>query len=140
MFRWYEAAQVCYAYLADVDHGDGRRLAELNRMLEDGIDCEKHLSKEPFYQSKWFTRGWTLQELLAPGSVLFFSRRWVDIGSKLSLRKLLQVRTGIQSFTDYKKQCIAQKLSWAAGRETTKLEDRAYSILGIMGVNMPLLY
>jgi hypothetical protein len=74
MFRWYEAAQVYYAYLAVLDHGDGKRLAELSQMLENGIDCKDHLSNEPFYQTKWLTKGRTLQELLAPGSVLFSIR------------------------------------------------------------------
>lgn len=89
--------------------------------------------------SRWFTRGWTLQELLAPDEVIIYDREWRQIGTKTTLRPLLQQITGIQDFTNYQQAPVAQKFSWAAKREMTRQEDRAYSLLGIFGVNMPLL-
>jgi hypothetical protein len=116
MFQWYRSAQVCYAYLGDVDN------------------------TRAFHDSKWFTRGWTLQELLAPETVVFFDRNWIEIGTKSSLAPLISSITGIQHLFSFKKACVAQKMSWAAKRETTRVEDRAYCLMGLFDVNMPLLY
>ena len=131
MFRWYANAQVCYAYLSDVDFGLG---------LED------------FIKSQWFTRGWTLQELLAPKIVEFFDWDWVFLGSRDVLATSISQSTGIAQrhlsagfvnapvsrSEDY--VCIAEIMSWAAGRKTSRPEDRAYSLLGLFDVNMPMLY
>lgn len=124
MFRWYEAAQVCYAYLSDVSPGD-ENPSETN---------------SSFQKSKWFTRGWTLQELLAPDVIIFFDRHWVEIGTKHGLRETISSRTGIEHLFDFKKASIAQKMSWASTRETLRPEDIAYCLMGLFGVNMPLLY
>lgn len=128
MFRWYEDSQVCYAFLADV---------------RDGDDVEKGYSM--FSRSRWHRRGWTLQELLAPNIVIFFSQGWQNLGTREWLASRLSNITGIdvaalrfyKSFGSYS---IAQRMSWASRRETKRLEDTAYSLMGLFDINMPLLY
>lgn len=131
MFRWYLNARVCYAYLRDV------------ATVYPG-------SSEPgpeFYTSKWFTRGWTLQELLAPDAVVFYSKSWQKIGTKKELIGTLSQITNIDSYflgpeadTRLRFASIAQKMSWASKRTTTRVEDIAYSLLGIFDISLPLLY
>ncbi|KAF1970589.1 HET-domain-containing protein [Bimuria novae-zelandiae CBS 107.79] len=121
MYRWYQGANVCYAYLADVP------------------------SKTKFSGSKWFTRGWTLQELIAPSKVIFLDEEWNKLGTKTSLRQSVSDCTGIpggvlSDSDSLENVSIAQRMSWAAKRKTTRLEDRAYCLMGIFGINMPLLY
>lgn len=120
MFRWYTNAKICYAYLADVIDQDG------------------------FASSRWFSRGWTLQELIAPKIVRFYSCDWTLLGSKSELEDLLQKITGIDAFVlstgTFSQVCVAKRMSWAAKRDTTRIEDQAYSLMGIFGVNMPLIY
>ncbi|KAF9455349.1 heterokaryon incompatibility protein-domain-containing protein [Collybia nuda] len=127
MYKWYSGAQVCYAYLSDVpstgDHGD----------------------RSLFAMSHWFTRGWTLQELIAPRKVVFYARDWVDIGTKTTLQDTISSVTGINpeiivGRTLLESVPIAVRMSWAAGRNTTREEDIAYSLMGLFDVNMPLLY
>jgi hypothetical protein len=127
MFNFYRKAQVCYAYLSDVPEGEGG---------EDHLREGSH-----FRASAWFTRGWTLQELLAPRYVVFFDRAWVDIGTKSSLQSLVSAITGI-GILDYRfeRACVAQKMSWASRRQTTRTEDQAYCLMGLFGVSMPPLY
>jgi Heterokaryon incompatibility protein (HET) len=124
MYAWYEKSAICYAYLADVDNG---------------LDLSAGLQ-----QSRWFTRGWTLQELLAPSFVLFLDRYWVDIGTSYSLQPIIQRITGIDrpqgGEVHYTFASVAQKFSWAAKRKTARVEDQAYCMLGILGIQMPLLY
>lgn len=123
------------AYLSDVD---SRREFPY---VEHGNNLASHTTTlKQFTRSVWFTRGWTLQELLAPARVVFFDRHWVDIGSKSSLHEAITDRTGIIDFLNWEKACVAQKMSWAARRKTTRLEDEAYCLMGLFGVNMPLLY
>jgi hypothetical protein len=121
MYRWYQDANVCYAYLADVP------------------------SKAKFSGSRWFTRGWTLQELIAPSKMIFFDEGWKELGTKANLWESVSNCTGIPgsvlSESDgVEKVSIAQRMSWGAKRKTTRLEDRAYCLMGIFGINMPLLY
>lgn len=127
MFQWYKEAQVCYAYLDDVTSEDNPQS-----------------SNSAFGKSRWFTRGWTLQELIAPWSVEFYGKDWHDIGTKLSLQKIVSAITGIPTnalnFHDMDSFSVAQRMSWAANRQTTRVEDRAYSLMGLFGVNMPMLY
>ncbi len=128
MYQWYARADVCYAFLADVPAEEDRR---------------KKDSK--FRQSRWFTRGWTLQELIAPANVLFLCDDWTFIGSKHSLASLITEITNISynallRVEPLKEFCVAERLSWAARRQTTRVEDRAYSLLGIFAINMPTLY
>ncbi|KAK7435210.1 hypothetical protein VKT23_019779 [Stygiomarasmius scandens] len=127
MYKYYQGAQVCYAHLSDVDS------------KEDPSPIGSS-----FRRSKWFTRGWTLQELLAPSVVVFLGTDWLEIGSKTSLRNVITAVTGIPPRVllrnDYSNISIAQKMSWAAWRETTREEDQAYSLMGMFGVNMPPIY
>lgn len=130
MFRWYERARVCYAYLSDVSG-----------------DANLRVDVREFVESRWFTRGWTLQELVAPKSVLFYSKRgrgWHFLGSKEDLCDHISNITGIDTDTLYgaglELASVARKMSWASQRETTRIEDTAYCLLGIFDVNMPLLY
>ncbi|KAH6889426.1 heterokaryon incompatibility protein-domain-containing protein, partial [Thelonectria olida] len=126
MFRWYQMSQVCYAYLEDVSH-DGPGPV--------GSDFEK---------SRWFTRGWTLQELIAPHTVDFFDGQWRHIGDKMQLAHRVSQRAGIDQGTlltgDCSTSSVAQKMSWASERETTRPEDMAYCLLGIFDISMTMLY
>jgi Heterokaryon incompatibility protein (HET) len=126
MFKWYQGAAVCYAYLRDV-----------RSELVETVQRE-------FRRSEWFTRGWTLQELIAPRSVVFFSRGWRRIGTKRTLRKLISTITGIDEEivqgADPRSVSVAKRMSWASTRTTKRGEDMAYSLFGLFGVNMPLIY
>ena len=126
MYRWYAEARVCYAYLADVESAG---LSKPSLVWSIG-------------QSRWFTRGWTLQELLAPDLVVFYDKAWVEIGTRLSLSDEISEITGIKHHHMFEplKASVAAKMSWASGRTTTRLEDTAYSLMGLFEVNMPLLY
>jgi len=107
-------------------------------------DTEDVFSASNFIQSRWFTRGWTLQELIAPKTVEFYSAEWYEIGTKSSLSRTLSGATRIPirilQGGDAMATSVAQRMSWASRRETTRLEDQAYSLLGLFGVSMPLLY
>ncbi|CAF9911505.1 MAG: hypothetical protein ALECFALPRED_007343 [Alectoria fallacina] len=132
MYRWYQGAGECYAYLSDVTW--------------DSRDIEG--SKKVFGQSLWFTRGWTLQELLAPDQVIFFDNKWNSFGTKQDLRTKISAVTGIEAnyvisippkyFSNA--PCVAKKMSWLSRRVTSRAEDMAYCMLGLFDVNMPLLY
>ncbi|KAK3368020.1 ankyrin repeat-containing domain protein [Podospora didyma] len=135
MYRWYEQAAICVAYLSDVPK------AERQETIYLGEDSA-------FNQSRWFTRGWTLQELIAPKDVLFYASDWTFIGSKLRdniLCESLQRITGIPAPVLSGKSApsdrsVANRMEWAADRHTTRVEDIAYCLMGLFGVNMPLLY
>jgi len=127
MFQWYRNAQVCYSYMFDVEFEEDPR-AENSK----------------FRSSKWFTRGWTLQELLAPQYVTFYNKDWKEVGTKSSLQELITEISGIPSqvllMNHGGEISIAQRMSWAARRETFLEEDKAYCLLGLFGVNMPMVY
>ncbi|KAF8857863.1 HET-domain-containing protein, partial [Acephala macrosclerotiorum] len=127
MFQWYRDAGICYAYLSDVDSSG---------------DPSKKASS--FAQSRWFTRGWTLQELLAPAELVFLASDWVEIGTKRSLcdavSDITRISKKVLEECRWSEYSVAQKMSWAAGRNTTRLEDEAYCLMGLFDVNMPLLY
>ena len=130
MYEWYSASGTCYAYLADVP-----TLSYEDCCAQDS----------PFGKSRWFTRGWTLQELLAPGQVKFYSKDWLFLSDKSSLVKQIHFITGIPgniitAKKDLHTRSIAQRMTWASSRTTTRIEDIAYCLLGIFNVNMPLLY
>ncbi|KAI5991382.1 heterokaryon incompatibility protein-domain-containing protein [Pisolithus marmoratus] len=133
MYRWYQNAQVCYAYLNDVD--------------QPSFPIEQNNNK--FGKSngwpEWFVRGWTLQELIAPKDIQFFNKDWSSVGNKQSLAGILEQITRIphdilRDGSTSRRPSIAQVMSWAADRKMTRVEDRAYSLLGLFGVNMPMLY
>jgi hypothetical protein len=130
MYRWYQNAAKCYVYLSDVSTGEDSGSSDL-------------LWEPAFRKSRWFTRGWTLQELLAPRSVEFFSQDGERLGNKSSLEEPIHEITGIavkalqghlSQFSDDERRI------WAAERETTIEEDQVYCLLGILGVYLPLIY
>lgn len=130
MWQWYHQATECIVLLADV-HWNDDRIAMLRR----------------FERSNWFFRGWTLQELLAPRIVTFYTSGWSVIGRKHDLdilpivaRATFIPESCVTTSMIIHTKCIAERLSWAARRRTTRPEDAAYSLLGLMGINMPLLY
>lgn len=135
MFRWYKNAAVCYVNLEDVQiplqtPQDGiLTIAEKQSLLQN---------------ARWFTRGWTLQELIAPQHMEFYDKNWNQIGSKETLLSSLFRITGISEAhlkgADLNDASVATRMSWAARRHTTRVEDLAYSLLGIFDVNMPQLY
>ena len=143
MYRWYRNAGICYAYLVDVWIGEKR--VDSRKVARDLKEYSPWVVTElwnMFRKSRWFTRGWTLQELLAPSSVYFLDKKWRFLGDKVSLKKELSSITGIQQnhMFEHTSASAAQKMSWASGRKTTRLEDTAYSLMGLFDVNMPLLY
>jgi len=133
MYLWYESAKVCYAYLHDVP----------------GLSFPTVSDKERYPNfngwPEWFSRGWTLQELVAPSNVQFFNKDWRSMGDKGTLAPTLVGITGIpEHVLTYglreNRPCVAQIMSWAANRKTTRVEDRAYSLMGLLDMNMPILY
>jgi hypothetical protein len=130
MFHYYAMADICYAYLRDV---------------ADTVPPKGRHQHEQFYRSEWHTRGWTLQELIAPRFLVFLTRDWELIGSKAGLAMQLEEITHVPYSVltlqeDFRHVSIAERMSWAAGRRTTKEEDRAYSLLGIFNIVMPTIY
>ncbi|KAI1740543.1 heterokaryon incompatibility protein-domain-containing protein [Xylaria scruposa] len=130
MFMWYQKAEVCYAYLADVPGSQ----YSFSLLPED----------------KWFTRGWTLQELIAPRKLSFYAADWSLIGTRESLAPEVTRICGIgeeyltgdfeMRMTRLQTASIAKRMSWAALRTTTRVEDIAYCLLGIFDINIPLIY
>jgi hypothetical protein len=127
MFTWYKDAKICFAYMGDVA-GD-----------QDTDDA--------FESSKWFTRGWTLQELIAPREVMFYRNDWSLIDVRSSLAARIAKITGIAGklLSEWKLDelhsfSVAARLSWASRRKTTRAEDRAYSLMGLFGVTMSTIY
>jgi WD40 repeat protein len=128
MFRWYRLATVCYVYLSDVHNGD------------DPSDFETQ-----FRESRWFERGWTLQELLAPKHLRFYDSHWRHIGTKGSrctiIQEITQVpRQFLLGVAELYTASVAQRMSWASRRRTKRAEDVAYCLLGIFGITMPMIY
>ncbi|OJT06470.1 Vegetative incompatibility protein HET-E-1 [Trametes pubescens] len=128
MYEWYAHAQVCYAYLHDVPHIRDVRARDL-----------------VMRRSKWFTRGWTLQELIAPRSLLFFAQDWTMIGTKAGLATLLEDITGVDAdVLTFRRELgdvsVARRMWWASARKTTRIEDEAYCLMGIFGVHMATIY
>jgi hypothetical protein len=128
MFQWYKKASICYVYLSDVPTGDKSR--------NPG---------SKFFSSYWFTRGWTLQELLAPKKLQFYDQTWTLLGTKSELSGVIQTITHIPrpfllGLAELPEASVAQRMSWAANRATKRTEDTAYCLLGIFGVVMPIIY
>lgn len=166
MFSWYARAQVCYAYLADVycdlcpvagseteDRLSGIEktdpTATINKYLKsyDLCSCVPCANKNlAFSKSRWFQRGWTLQELIAPRRLESFNHAWKPLGERdRELLNSVIERTAISpevfgNSRVLREVPIARRMSWMAHRRTTRKEDEAYCLLGIFGVNIPLLY
>lgn len=122
MFSYYEQAAICFAHLADLPP-----------------------SSKNIASCRWFTRGWTLQELLAPEVVEFYDSAWEYLGSKTSFVDVISSTTNIpesalEEHCDLHDFSVAARMSWASGRQSTRIEDTAYCLLGIFGVSMPLIY
>jgi hypothetical protein len=120
MYLWYTHSRICMVYLEDVP-------------------------PKSFVKSEWFDRGWTLQELIAPKVVSFFDQNWLPLGTKADNAQQLSTITSIPEHvldhTIKPSACsIAQRMSWAAKRKTKRIEDRAYSLMGLFDVNMPMIY
>lgn len=129
MFRWYQDATICYTYIDD---------------LPDDLDLPI-TSSSLIKDCRWFSRGWTLQELLAPQNVIFFGPRWDKIGCKSDLLGVLEEITRVPRAVLAKEErldrvSVADRMNWAARRETTREEDMAYCLMGIFDVNMPMIY
>ena len=128
MFQWYQSASLCVAFLADVSEAQ-----------------DPHSPYSEFRSSLWFSRGWTLQELIAPAEMLFVGRSWKVLGSKRILGALIEEVTGIDRVVldishAYNTVPVSRRMSWAANRTTTRVEDEAYSLMGLFGVHMPTIY
>ncbi|KAK9781192.1 putative Heterokaryon incompatibility domain-containing protein [Seiridium cardinale] len=156
MFKWYSEAKICYVYLTDVTLPDLEShlgiftsRSNIPGWFSSAREFQQHdllrKIKPHFLSSRWWTRGWTLQELLAPLNVVFFAKDWTPLGQKEDLapwisastkihQEALENRAKISTFS------IAQRMSWAADRKTTIIEDMTYCLLGIFGINMPMLY
>ena len=125
MYEWYEAARMCFVLLED---------------LLPGQPLEASLTS-----CRWFSRGWTLQELIAPRLVEFFDQSLQFVGTKSDHAKLISATTKIPPCIllegiEEESICVAAKMSWTAGRQTKRKEDAAYCLLGLFNVHMPLIY
>ncbi|ETS86033.1 hypothetical protein PFICI_04058 [Pestalotiopsis fici W106-1] len=133
MFRWYQQAERCYAFLSDVSCS-----------REQDNHSSQLAWQQQFKSSRWFTRGWTLQELIAPSVVQFFSSDKRFLGDKNSLRQEIHEVTGIPIGallqTPLSSFSVDERISWATSRTTSKMEDKAYSLLGILSISMPVIY
>ncbi|KAL6709273.1 hypothetical protein ACN47E_001680 [Coniothyrium glycines] len=134
MFKYYQRATKCYVYLADVSVPE--QVSNVAAIQTTWADA--------FQRSRWFTRGWTLQELLAPPSVEFFSAEGKRLGDRISLEqeihKITKIPVSVLRGHDISVVSFDDRMSWAAPRVTTIKEDRVYCLLGIFGVFLPLIY
>lgn len=135
MFQWYKDAVVCFVWLADLptEQSSHSRLSTQQPLIPGLESC------------RWFTRGWTLQELIAPSRVEFYDQEWHFRGTKADLSNQLARITNIsvdvlRNAASMYRLSVAQRMSWAASRQTTRAEDTAYCLLGIFNVNMPMMY
>ncbi|KAI1396882.1 heterokaryon incompatibility protein-domain-containing protein [Hypoxylon fuscum] len=144
MFRWYEDSAVCFAHLSDMP----TQLEIQDRCSDDFTN----FWEASFKACRWFARGWTLQELIAPINVEFYDTGWNFIGNKIQLSKPIEALTKIPAgiLIRVKRSSglrdgphnasIACRMSWASARQTTRVEDTAYCLLGLFDINIPLLY
>ncbi|KAK2024414.1 HET-domain-containing protein [Colletotrichum zoysiae] len=132
MFQWYQDSAVCYVYLSDATG-------------TQPVYTEDRLGRhDKPAVARWYSRGWTLQELIAPEKVRFLRRDWTDVGSKGDHLDAISEITGIDIYAlkggDLSRMSVARRFKWLARRKTTRIEDMAYCMLGIFDINMPLLY
>ncbi|KAI1317574.1 heterokaryon incompatibility protein-domain-containing protein [Xylariaceae sp. FL0255] len=152
MWEWYRESNTCFVYLYDVMFFaiqseawiGGMRVRDALSSSMEPIHSEVVI-KSKVVESHWWTRGWTLQELLAPGNVDFFDKDWRDGGSRVDLATAISAKYNIRSIFMTGQllptfAASAEKMSWLSTRQTTKVEDMAYCMLGLFEINMPLLY
>ncbi|KAI9148349.1 Vegetative incompatibility protein HET-E-1 [Paramyrothecium foliicola] len=122
MYAWYRKAEVCIVYLED---SGGQSMEDLSK------------------SNRWFTRGWTIQELIAPSKVIFFSRRWKKVGEKAGntgvLARITLIHSEALDSRPLQEFSVAEKMKWASDRETTRTEDMAYFVEGITSSD-PFVY
>jgi len=137
MFRWYKDSAVCLVYLNDVQP------INTDEVIFD-TQVTHSAASNAFTKCRWASRGWTLQELVAPTSVRFYYQDWSLMGDKREFVEELSSATGIPIFVlengDVSEISLAERMSWASERTTTRVEDIAYCLLGIFDIQMPLLY
>lgn len=144
MFKWYREAKVCFAYLFDVRRETSSKEHDVFRRQtrQDDPHSEDGVSSK---HSVWFSRGWTLQELLAPKVIQFYDMDWNELGTRSELAQEIEgitkidaryLREAHEGGTQFRTVCIATKMSWMANRTTTRDEDMAYSMLGLFDVSM----
>ncbi|KAH6720173.1 hypothetical protein BKA61DRAFT_594415 [Leptodontidium sp. MPI-SDFR-AT-0119] len=127
MYQWYKVSTVCFAYLSDLPN------------------CALRHNSSALGACRWFTRGWTLQELIASKSIEFYDRQWNMKGTKLSLSTVLSRLTGVDEEIIRDSELVytasvAKRMSWAASRQTTRVEDMSYCLFGLFDVHLPLIY
>ena len=179
MYNWYKYACECFAFLPDVHYdeawwmGDADPVRTFNADVDTsrvtGLDYSTktklpdlghctfqpvayapvRISEKEFMQSTWFKRSWTLQELMAPISLVFFNSNFQPIGTRNTLSFLITkateiplefLRGDVTSRSQTTAACVAERMRWASNRDATRIEDKAYSMLGLFQVNLPLLY
>ncbi|KAF2873682.1 heterokaryon incompatibility protein-domain-containing protein [Massariosphaeria phaeospora] len=129
MYTWYKNSSICMVYLVDVDFEWSFK------------ELPKDSDRRTIENSRWFSRGWTLQELIAPRSICYFTNKWQQITvprsaiSRITSIPEMVLRTGMTEDIS-----VAQKMCWASNRRTTRVEDMAYCLMGLFDINMPLLY
>lgn len=139
MYRWYKHSSICYTFLEDYSDPSPKS----NWWERIGPDTDTAI--ERLRTCRWFTRGWTLQETIAPSTVAFYDAHWNYFGTRMSLQEAISAITRIplsvlnttKSPQEYN---VAVRMSWASKRRTTRLEDEAYCLMGLFDVNMPMLY
>ncbi|KAI1451202.1 HET-domain-containing protein [Annulohypoxylon moriforme] len=164
MFAWYKKATVCFVWLRDFTSFSDETLAEAIASFESREALEakgegfygdlpqqtaaeidlRNKVKKGLGSCKWFSRGWTLQELIAPSRINFYDKEWNYFGSKLELASVLSWITGVDTSVlkgrPLDEILVGRRMSWASNRTTTRVEDIAYCLLGLFDINMPLLY
>ncbi|CAK7228143.1 hypothetical protein SEUCBS140593_006816 [Sporothrix eucalyptigena] len=172
MYRWYQNAVSCYAYLKDVDANPSKLEPPTTPAIleEEDRNNGKNTATwssvdQAIINSRWFTRGWTLQELIAPSRIAFYDTSWFFVGAKVrdkgrfmsptkpwndrlatkDIIPQIHEATGIpvdilMGTRVLEEFSVGQRLSWASKRKTTREEDMAYCLMGLFGVNMPMLY
>ncbi len=134
MFRWYRESARCYVYLSDASIHNSQGDTQSSALT----------GESDFRKCRWFSRGWTLQELIAPLSVIFFSREGIRLGDKVSLEEQINQITRIPidalQGTPLSYFSVDDRILWAKNRKTTREEDEAYSLMGIFNIHMPLIY
>lgn len=161
MFAWYERSTVCFVFLPEMIVLQSTREQDRDEttqakceitghddvtVSEGGMTPSATYCPSCFSESRYFTRGWTLQELLAPKLTLFLDQTLTPIGTKADLLPAIFRATGVDvvylasSPKELRRASVARRMSWASSRKTTRVEDNAYCLQGLFDVNMALLY